>query len=235
MPNEGKRQFAMTQNEREAKTILWSTQSDKALKRIRLSSPEAAAFLGVSERKMQEERSQAKEAKDNGFPINPAELRSIPFGDTGMIQYSAFHLLEYLDRTSFEVGSGRRMPDHLKGAGARTKKVEPDDAVIQALTAGTVSRFMGWMQTTNAEATWPFSIQSDGRPLDLHTAMVEGKLTEKAERLNIREFANMLADAASSAFFKADAIVLEDSTPQAIKPDDEPVPATGSGSTRVRV
>ena len=220
VPNEGKRKFAMSDEEREAKIVVWSSYSDVVLKRIRLQSEEAAAFLGVSERTMQDERTAAKHAVDNGLPVDPEEIRSIPCRGTGTIQYTAFHLLEYLDRTTFKVGAGRRMPDHLKGVGAKNQKKEPTDHWVQALTVN-ARKFMGWMQTADASSTWPFSIQMDGRPLDLHTAMVEDKLTGKAERLNLREFSDKLANAANAKNASHEDQVLRDDTPQAKKPEGE--------------
>lgn len=220
MPNEGKRQFAMSDEEREAKVVVWSSYSDVVLKRIRLQSEEAAAFLGVSERTMQDERTAAKHAVDNELPVDPEEIRSIPCRGTGTILYTAFHLLEYLDRTTFKVGAGRRMPDHLKGTGAKSQKKEPADHWVQALTVN-ARKFMGWMQTADAVSTWPFSIQKDGRPLDLHTAMVEDKLTGKAERLNLREFSDKLACVANAENSSQEGKELGDETPQAKKPEGE--------------
>lgn len=220
MPNEGKRQFAMSDEEREAKIVIWSSYSEVVLTRIRMQSEEAAAFLGVSERTMQEERSAAKEAVDKDLPVDPEEIRSIPCRGSGTIWYSAFHLLEYLDRTTFKVGAGRRMPDHLKGAGVRAKKKTAVDHLAQALT-DSARKFMGWMQSADGAATWPFSIQKDGRPMDLHTAMMEDKLTGKAERLNLREFSDRLANAADAAHSSQEDQVLRDETPEASEPEGD--------------
>ena len=220
VPNEGKRQFAMSDDEREAKIVIWSSYPEVVLKRIRLQSEEAGAFLGVSERTMQDERTAAKHAVDNDLPVDPEEIRSIPCRGTGTILYTAFHLLEYLDRTTFKVGGGKRMPGHLKGAGAKSRKKEPEDHWVQALTVS-ARKFMGWMQTADAISTWPFSIQKDGRPLDLHTAMVEDKLTGKAERLNLREFSDRLAKVANYQNSSQENQVLRDETPKAKEPESD--------------
>jgi hypothetical protein len=220
MPNDDKRQFAMSDEEREAKIVMWSSYSEVVLKRIRVHSEEAAAFLGGSERTMQDERSEAKSAVDNNLPVDPDEIRSIPCRGAGTILYTAFHLLEYLDRTTFKVGGGKRMPSHLKGVGAKSQKKEPFDNWGQALTVS-ARKFMGWMQTADAISTWPFSIQKDDRPLDLHTAMVEDKLTGKAERLNLREFSERLANAANAKNSSQENRGLRDETPQAKEPESD--------------
>ncbi|MEI8159134.1 MAG: hypothetical protein WCH60_19925 [Burkholderiales bacterium] len=220
VPNEGKRQFAMSDEEREAKIAIWSSYSDVVLTRIRMQSEEAAAFLGVSERTMQDERTAAKNAVDKDLPVDPEEIRSIPCRGSGTIWYSAFHLLEYLDRTTFKVGAGKRMPDHLKGAGVKTQKKTPADGWAQQLTVN-ARKFMGWMQTADAVSTWPFSIQKDGRPMDLHTAMMEDKLTGKAERLNLREFSDRLANVANAGTSSGVRQELDDGTPQAKKPESD--------------
>ena len=138
----------------------------------------------------------------------------------GWRQHSAFHLLEYLDRTTFKVGAGRRMPDRLKGVGVKTQKKTPVDHSAQALI-DRARGFMGWMQTADAISTWPFSIQKDDRPLDLHTAMVEDKLTGKAERLNLREFSERLANAANAKNSSQENQGLRDETPQAKEPESD--------------
>lgn len=199
MPNQGKRESGMTESERFAKITLWSAQSAQMLKRIRLSSEEAAAFLGISIRSLEAARSIAKEAVDSGEDIDPNHESSIPFRDGSMIQYSAFHLLEFFDRAEFTVGGGRRMPDHLKGP--RKKEETANSIAGMADFLGKCARnFMGWMQTASTVETWPFSIQNDGRPIDLHTAYLEEKLTGKAERLNLREFSERLANVAVKTF-----------------------------------
>jgi hypothetical protein len=220
VPNDDKRQFGMSDEEREAKIVMWSSYSEVVLKRIRVQSEEAAAFLGVSERTMQDERSEAKAAVDSNLPVDPEEIRSIPCRGTGTILYTAFHLLEYLDRTTFKVGGGKRMPGHLKGAGAKSQKKELFDNWGHALTVS-ARKVMGWMQTADAISTWPFSIQKDGRPLDLHTAMLEDKLTGKAERLNLREFSDRLANVANAGTSSGVRQELDDGTPQAKKPEGD--------------
>lgn len=57
-----------------------------------------------------------------------------------------------------------------------------------------------WLASASATPLehWPFSIQRDGRPMDLCVAIIAGKLTGKAEALTIREFGDRMAKTAPS-------------------------------------
>ena len=61
------------------------------------------------------------------------------------------------------------------------------------------------MATAMPMDQWPFSIQEDGRPMDMFLAIEAGLLTGKAERLTLREFGTRLADASSNAFARVEA------------------------------
>ncbi len=71
-----------------------------------------------------------------------------------------------------------------------------------------VRGFQTWLAQTGPTETWPFSIQDDGRPIDMVMALVDGKLTGNVEWLTLREFGTRAADAASSAFHNAEDSVI---------------------------
>lgn len=75
--------------------------------------------------------------------------------------------------------------------------------------------FQSWRASATPLEHWQFSIQRDGRPMDLCAAIIAGKLTGKAEALTIREFCDRVADAASRAFHQAEARALDRVTPKA--------------------
>lgn len=117
-----------------------------------------------------------------GEQIDPLDIASIPYVPPApTVKYAALELENYLLRLS------------------EASKPRPPANPGFSLP-GTIRGFQSWLSTATPLDTWPFSIQSDGRPIDLCAAIGAGLLTGTAERLTIREFGERLAHASASAY-----------------------------------
>ena len=79
-----------------------------------------------------------------------------------------------------------------------------------------------WMAIASPSDTWPFSIQPDGRPMDLMTAVSEKCLSDNAERLTLREFGSRLADAAAASYARDEGKEISDALSSLVETADEP-------------
>lgn len=129
--------------------------------------------------------------------IKDTDLESIQFVKKGLkYKYPARAVEKYLD-------------DCKKAADATALK-------IQSMKRGGIYGFQSWLTEAMPLDQWPFSIQPDGRPMDMCAAIALEKLTGEAESLNIREFTERIADMASRSFHDTQAVAIEEAT---LKPE----------------
>ncbi len=88
---------------------------------------------------------------------------------------------------------------------ARRVKAAKAESEALGVSTSTLRGFQSWLVEGTPAETWPFSIQPDGRPMDMTEAIRARMLTGKAARLNIHEFATRLAYAASQSFTDVEA------------------------------
>jgi hypothetical protein len=165
---------------------------------LRFTVAEVAAMLRVDPKQLHRARVDQEELlalggnSKNQKKIDPLLLESIPCipSSGGRYAYSAEAIHDYLNRV---------------------RKAEQDLAYkIQAMTGlNAVLGFQSWLCTMMPTDTWPFSIQQDGRPIDLCAAIVLGQLTGDAELLTIREFSDRAAHASAKAFHDAESEILK--------------------------
>ena len=156
------------------------------------SVSEVAAMISPDPKQLHRARAAQQLAIDNGTRIEPGSLESISCVSVGKGRF------EY---------SAEAIHNYLRGKRAQEKERE---LKIQALTGlNAVLAFQTWLCEASPMDTWPFSIQADGRPIDLCAAIIADKLTGEAERLTLREFGERAADAASRAFHRAEAEALD--------------------------
>lgn len=157
------------------------------------SVAEASLILGESQKALH----RARAARDEELnkkpaerrPIDPLSLESIACVPVSKkFKYPASEIEDYLARFAEAVAGKRRL-------------------VRSAMPP--VLGFQSWMATASPVDTWPFSIQRNGRPMDMCAAIIAGKLTGKAEDLTLREFSERLADASAKAFHVAQARALD--------------------------
>lgn len=165
---------------------------------------DAAALLKVDEKTLQRKRNQRDALIKAGEEPDPIDIASIPYvRPNPNVKYTAQELEDYLKRVSESSGSRMNMargPTSL----SRAERAPPGRAAAVAVLG-----FQSWLANATPMATWPFSIQSDGRPMDICAAILTGRLTGVAERLTIREFGERAADAAAKAFHDAERLELE--------------------------
>jgi hypothetical protein len=151
---------------------------------------DACALLGVDAKTLQRKRKLRDALLEKGEDPDPLDLSSIPYvPPRPSVKYSAQDLEDFLKRLYAATKSHR-----VKLAVAPGKRL-----------AVAVLGFQTWMASASPIDTWPFSIQPDGRPMDLCAAIITGKLTGNAERMTLRAFAERVADVAAQAFQKAEA------------------------------
>lgn len=143
-------------------------------------TPKQVGVLIVREPKtMERDRREQRAAVAAGQEIDPLHPRSLPFvapaGSEREVQYIASDVLAYLAR--------------------RAKAV--DRSFLKRGGVPELRGFQSWLGFGSASDTWPFAIQADGRPVDMIEAIATGRLGADAERLNIRQFTERLAEAAS--------------------------------------
>lgn len=151
---------------------------------------EVCALLRVDAKTLQRKRKQRDALLEKGEDPDPLDISSIPYvPPRPTVKYSAQDLEDFLKRLYALTKSHRvALP---KAPGKR-----------QAVAA---LGFQTWMAAASPTETWPFSIQPDGRPMDMCAAIILGKLTGKAELLTLRMFAEHSADIAAAAFHKDEA------------------------------
>jgi len=125
--------------------------------------------------------------------IKDTDLESIQFVKKGLkYRYPARAVEKYLD-------------DCKNAANATALK-------IQSMKRGGIYGFQSWLTEATPLDQWPFSIQPDGRPMDMCAAIALDKLTGEAESLTIREFGERVADAVSHSFHDDEAVALDEIT-----------------------
>ena len=155
---------------------------------------DACALLGVDAKTLQRKRKLRDTLLSNGEDPDPLDLSSVPYvPPRPAVKYSAQDLEDFLKRLYAATKSHK-------------VKLPPSPGKRQAVAA---LGFQTWMATASPLDAWPFSIQPDGRPMDLCAAIITGKLTGKAESLTLRMFAERVADVASRSFHEAEADEVE--------------------------
>lgn len=186
MANEGKRAPQATMAERTRIAQWVRSTSDADAEWIEMTVDEVCTILNKSPKTLQRARD-ARDALEKGKEADGTSLASIPYIPPGPDGLSyAYRMSE------IKAFWHRRIT-----AAQSEVEAEPFPAV-QGI--GTVHGFASFMASAMPTDTWPFSIQADGRPMDMFLAMELGLLTGKAERLTLREFGDRLSDAASSGF-----------------------------------
>ena len=193
--------------------------SEAAMKSTRLNECEAATFIGKSMSTLAHARSEqgalAEDKRDT------ASCGCIPHIPGQAVQYRLYDLLNYQVNQGAITGVGKSRSPETKAKTSATVNANAQKIASKAKGGNEAARnathrgFSTFMQTATAADTWPFSIQKDGRPMDLYAAILDDKLTGEAERLNLREFSTRLADAASQAYADEEAKALESGTPLA--------------------
>lgn len=123
-------------------------------------------------------------------PLDIASIDYVPPRPT--VKYSAQDLEDYLKRLYAAT--------KVRGVGMARQPGKPNAAAVLG--------FQSWLASASPLDKWPFSIQPDGRPMDICAAIITGNLTGTAEDLTIREFGERVADAASRSFHEAEARAL---------------------------
>jgi len=146
---------------------------------------DVAALLDVDAKTLQRKRALRDSLLAKGEEPDPLDISSIPYAPARPnIKYAAQDLEDFLKRL---YAATRPRATHPASAPGRPKALA-------------IMGFQSWMATASAVDVWPFSIQPDGRPMDLCAAIVAGKLSGKARRMTLREMADALAAAASKTF-----------------------------------
>lgn len=151
------------------------------------SVAEVAAILDEDPKQIHRAREKVENGpREDDEPIASTDLESVPFVKVGVkYKYPASGIEKYLE-------------DRMAAFNKTKKK-------IQGMMRGPELGFQTWLAEASPLETWPFSIQADGRPMDMCTAIILGKTTGDAESLTIREFGTRAADAAARAFHDAEA------------------------------
>lgn len=224
MANEGKRAPQATTAERTRIAEWVSSTSDAVAAWTPMTVDEVCTILDKSPKTLQRARV-ARDALKKGEEADGTSLASIPYIPPGPDG------LSYSYRMSDIKAFWRRRITAAQAA----VEAEPIP-VVQGI--GTTRGFASFMASALSTNTWPFSIQADGRPMDMFLAMELGLLTGNAERLTLRGFGDRLSDAASAGFHRSEADELRNVTRDpSITPfddgefeDDEP---TTTGTIRV--
>lgn len=224
MANEGKRAPQATTAERTRIAQWVRSVSDADAEWIEMTVDEVCTILNKSPKTLQRARD-ARDALGKGEEADGTSLASIPYIPPGPDGLSYAYLM-----SEIKAFWRRRIK-------AAQSEVEAEPIpVVQGI--GTARGFQSFMASALPTDTWPFSIQADGRPMDMFLAMELGLLTGKAERLTLREFGDRLSHAASSGFHGSEADELRNVTRDpGITPfdddefeDDEP---TSTGTIRI--
>lgn len=192
MANEGKRAPQSTEAER-IRIAQWVRSiSDADAAWIEMTVDEVCTLFNKGPKTLKRARDARDETLGAGKVPDATSLASIPYIPPGPDGLSYAYLMS-------EIKAFR-----LRRIKAAQSEVEAEPIpAVQGI--GTDRGFASFMASAMPSDTWPFSIQADGRPMDMFLAMESGLLTGKAERLTLREFGDRLSDAASSGFHASEA------------------------------
>jgi hypothetical protein len=198
MANEGKRAPQATRAERSQMAQWVRSTSDADAEWIEMTVDEVCTILNKSSKTLQRARN-ARDALKVGEVADGTSLASIPYIPPGPDALACAYLM-----SEIKAYWRRRIK-------AAQSEVEAEPIpVVQGI--GAAHGFLSFMASALPTDTWPFSIQADGRPMDLFLAMKLGLLTGIAERLTLREFGDRLSDAASASFHRSVAEELKNLT-----------------------
>jgi len=199
MANEGKRAPQATEAER-IRIAQWVRSiSDADAEWIEMTVDEVCTLFNKGPKTLKRARDARDETLSAGRVPDGTSLASIPYIPPGPDGLSYAYLMS-------EIKAFR-----LRRIKAAQSEVEAEPIpVVQGI--GAARGFQSFMASALPTDTWPFSIQADGRPMDMFLAMELGHLTGKAERLTLREFGDRLSDAASSGFHGSEADELRNVT-----------------------
>lgn len=163
-----------------------SSLGKKELERLILGPKATGALIGRDPKTMDRDRTEqrkaiaAAKATKSKPDIDPKHPRSLPYVPPAPgereVAYMASDVLAYLQR----------------------KFASVDRSFLSRSAADPRMRgFQSWLSFGDAAQTWPFAIQEDGRPLDMHEAIATGRLGVDSARMNIREFCDLMAESAS--------------------------------------
>lgn len=193
----GKRPAPLTNEQVAILRELWSLPKG-ARAVLELSPKQVAALTGRAPKTLDKDRREQRAALEKKQKIDPQHPMSLPYvppaGTEREVRYIAQDLLDYL---------------------ARRAKVVDRSFLKRGAENPRMRGFQSWLAFGSPAETWPFCMQADGRPLDMAEAIATGRLTQEAERLNIREFCDRLAEAASRSGADSEAAVLDRATPRA--------------------
>jgi len=168
-----------------------------------------SALLDKDPKTLHDARKSREEMLDQKKVIPPLWLESIPFAGThSAATYMALDLVEYLNRLALA-------PTLRLWEQALPKSYPKLDLPRSFLG------FQNWLAHAETTELWPFSIQPDGRPLDVIAAILCDTVGDDVRWLTIREFGDLAANTASQAFHGGEKVVFvsEIATPAA----DEPI------------
>jgi hypothetical protein len=192
MANEGKREPRATTAERTRIAQWVRSVSDADAEWIEMTVDEVCTLFNKGPKTLKRARDARDETLGAGNVPDGTSLASIPYIPPGPDGLSYAYLM-----SEIKAFWRRRIK-------AAQSEVEAEPIpVVQGI--GAVHGFASFMASAQPTDTWPFSIQTDGRPMDMFLAMELGLLTGKAERLTLREFGDRLSDAASTRFHASEA------------------------------
>ena len=153
-------------------------------------------------------RERDKAMANDPASIHPLSLESIPYLDKPPHPvYSAQDLIDYDDR----IARARTLPKIEQSNWKHYPEPTPSPPILG---------FQSWLVEATPTQLWPFSIQADGRPLDMIAATLTDRVTEEFEWLTIREFGVRAADTASAAFARAQAQEIDNAAKSATSAPD---------------
>jgi hypothetical protein len=145
---------------------------------------------------LEKDRSKQRKAIKGETPIKKSSYSSISYIPAesvgGEIKYTANALIRFLD----DLAETETRPLLMRG----------QDASKDPKSRG----FTSWLSYGSPADIWPFCIQADGRPLPFEEAVATGRITDDVEGLNIRSFAERIADAASRSFTDKEANIFDE-------------------------
>lgn len=228
MANEGKRAPQATTAERTRIAQWVRSTSDADAEWIEMTVDEVCTIFNKGPKTLKRARDDRDAELNKGKVPVGTSFASIPYIPPGPDGLSYAYLMS-------EIKAFR-----LRRIKAAQSEVEAEPMpVVQGI--GAVHGFASFMASAMPTDTWPFSIQPDGRPMDMFLAMELGLLTGKAERLTLRGFGDRLSDAASSGFHGSEADELRNVTRDpGITPfddgefeDEDTAESSSSGTIRV--
>ena len=212
MANLGKRQPPASREERSRLAAWVASTSDEAAAFLALSAAEVAALVRCSTKTLQRARSRRDELLSQGQEPDPLSLAALEYSAAPVksleVSYSMLTVKRFLR----------------KFLGIPAEDAGPSTATTKR-TAPVPEAFAGFLAGALPSDEWPFSIQADGRPVDLFHAIDAGLLTGKAERLTFEDFLARLAHTAPAAFHRGEGVELAEIIPE---PEPKGVPAEDS-------